>query len=86
MSSSLISFKDSIKDAVPDFELDPRLRELGDARYSELVSWFNKRLDDAIRAAEEEKKDGFQPIFSAGAYVHLLPRRPYVVVNMLLCI
>ncbi|KAF2347978.1 Dynamin superfamily, partial [Trinorchestia longiramus] len=71
MRSSLISFKDSIKDAVPDFELDPRLRELGDARYSELVSWFNKRLDDAIRAAEEEKKDGSQPIFSDGSLLRL---------------
>lgn len=46
---------------------DPKLKELGDEKYSELVMWFNKRLDDAIRAAEEEKREGgAQPIFSDG--------------------
>ncbi|XP_018027861.1 dynamin-like 120 kDa protein, mitochondrial [Hyalella azteca] len=71
MRMKLLAFKDSIKDAVPDFQLDPRLRELGDARYGELVSWFNKRLDDAIRAAEEEKRDASQPIFTEGSLLHL---------------
>jgi len=42
--------------------VDPKFKDLGDAKYSELMSWFNKRLDDAIQAAEEDKKDG-----SAGA-------------------
>ena len=44
---------------------DSKLKELGDAKYAELVSWFNKRLDDAIKAAEEEKKEG-SAIFSDG--------------------
>uniref|UniRef100_A0A6A7G1C7 Dynamin-like GTPase OPA1, mitochondrial n=2 Tax=Hirondellea gigas TaxID=1518452 RepID=A0A6A7G1C7_9CRUS len=64
LRSRLMEFSHSIKDSVPGFELDPKFKELGDAKYSQLVSWFNKRLDDAIKAAEEEKNEGgSQPIF-----------------------
>lgn len=53
--SSLITYRDKIKDAIPEFTLDPKLKELGESHYDQLVMWFKERLDDAIRAAEEEK-------------------------------
>ncbi|XP_071543509.1 dynamin-like GTPase OPA1, mitochondrial isoform X7 [Panulirus ornatus] len=55
--TSLISYRDKIKEAVPDFTLDPKLKELGESHYDQLVLWFKERLDDAIRAAEEEKAE-----------------------------
>ncbi|XP_014237029.1 dynamin-like 120 kDa protein, mitochondrial isoform X1 [Trichogramma pretiosum] len=47
--SSLINFKTSIMDNV---DIDPKLKELGEAKYKEYREWFNQRLDDAIKAAE----------------------------------
>lgn len=41
---------------------DPKFKELGETRYNELVSWFRERLDDAIRAAEEEKEEAISGI------------------------
>ncbi|XP_069168690.1 dynamin-like GTPase OPA1, mitochondrial isoform X3 [Procambarus clarkii] len=55
--SSLITYRDKIKDAVPAFTLDPKLKELGESHYDQLVVWFKERLDDAVRAAEEEKSE-----------------------------
>lgn len=37
---------------------DPKLKELGESKYDQLVLWFKERLDDAIKAAEEEKTEG----------------------------
>lgn len=34
---------------------DPRIKELGEAKYREYRMWFNQRLDDAIKAAETGK-------------------------------
>ncbi|XP_070000663.1 dynamin-like GTPase OPA1, mitochondrial isoform X8 [Penaeus vannamei] len=56
--TALISYRDKIKDSVPDFTLDPKLKELGESKYDQLVLWFKERLDDAIKAAEEEKTEG----------------------------
>ncbi|XP_071543508.1 dynamin-like GTPase OPA1, mitochondrial isoform X6 [Panulirus ornatus] len=63
--TSLISYRDKIKEAVPDFTLDPKLKELGESHYDQLVLWFKERLDDAIRAAEEEKAEN-AAVFSDG--------------------
>ncbi|XP_047490117.1 dynamin-like 120 kDa protein, mitochondrial isoform X1 [Penaeus chinensis] len=56
--TALISYRDKIKDSVPEFTLDPKLKELGESKYDQLVLWFKERLDDAIKAAEEEKTEG----------------------------
>ncbi|XP_042226597.1 dynamin-like 120 kDa protein, mitochondrial isoform X4 [Homarus americanus] len=68
--STLISYRDKIKNAVPEFTLDPKLKELGESRYDQLMLWFKERLDDAIRAAEEEKADS-AGIFSDGEILTL---------------
>lgn len=57
LRESLISFRDKIKDAIPDFTLDPKLKDLGEDKFDQLVLWFKERLDDAIQAAEEEKTE-----------------------------
>ena len=36
---------------------DPKLKSLGEAKYNELQKWFNQRLEDAIKAAQEEKTE-----------------------------
>ncbi|KAB7497194.1 Dynamin-like protein, mitochondrial [Armadillidium nasatum] len=68
--SSLMEFSTKIKDSVPDFELDPKLKELSESQYDLLKEWFRKRLDDAVKAAEEEKVEG-SAIFSDGSLVYL---------------
>ncbi|XP_064117528.1 dynamin-like 120 kDa protein, mitochondrial isoform X2 [Macrobrachium nipponense] len=57
LRESLISYRDKIKDAIPDFTLDPKLKDLGEDKFDQLVLWFKERLDDAIQAAEEEKTE-----------------------------
>ncbi|XP_008217592.1 dynamin-like 120 kDa protein, mitochondrial isoform X1 [Nasonia vitripennis] len=49
---SLMTIKDTLADKV---EIDPRIKELGEAKYREYRKWFNERLDDAIKAAESRK-------------------------------
>ena len=36
---------------------DPRIKQFGEAKYREYRQWFNRRLDDAIKAAEVEQYD-----------------------------
>ncbi|KAK4288827.1 hypothetical protein Pmani_038166 [Petrolisthes manimaculis] len=69
--SSLIAYRDKIKDAVPEFSLDPKLKELGEEQYGQLALWFRQRLDDAIKAAEEEKNDAVGSLFSDGEILTL---------------
>ncbi|XP_068201183.1 dynamin-like GTPase OPA1, mitochondrial isoform X5 [Palaemon carinicauda] len=57
LRESLMSYRDKIKDAIPDFTLDPKLKDLGEDKFDQLVLWFKERLDDAIQAAEEEKTE-----------------------------
>ncbi|XP_030761251.1 dynamin-like 120 kDa protein, mitochondrial isoform X2 [Sitophilus oryzae] len=56
---NLIDFKDNIKNNI---EIDPRIKSLSEAKYSQLKTWFDQRLDDAIAAAEQveqnEKENG----------------------------
>ena len=35
--------------------IDPRLKELGEAKYLQYKQWFEQRLEDAIQAAERSK-------------------------------
>lgn len=35
--------------------IDPRIKELGVAKYREYRTWFDQRLDDAIKAAESHQ-------------------------------
>ncbi|CAK9818538.1 Dynamin-like 120 kDa protein, mitochondrial [Anthophora plagiata] len=46
---SLMSVKEVLSDKM---ELDPRIKQYGEAKYREYKEWFNQRLDDAIKAAE----------------------------------
>ncbi|KAF5277806.1 hypothetical protein FQR65_LT03787 [Abscondita terminalis] len=48
--TSLIQFRDNVKDNI---EIDPRLKELTQARYRDFKDWFDQRLDNAIAAAEK---------------------------------
>ncbi|XP_047490141.1 dynamin-like 120 kDa protein, mitochondrial isoform X4 [Penaeus chinensis] len=73
--TALISYRDKIKDSVPEFTLDPKLKELGESKYDQLVLWFKERLDDAIKAAEEEKTEGsgfFTDDFSSDLKQHAI--------------
>ncbi|XP_042889095.1 dynamin-like 120 kDa protein, mitochondrial isoform X6 [Penaeus japonicus] len=73
--TALISYRDKIKDSVPDFTLDPKLKELGESKYDQLMLWFKERLDDAIKAAEEEKSEGtglFTDDFSSDLKQHAI--------------
>jgi len=36
---------------------DPRIKEIGLAKYEEYRTWFNQRLDDAIKATESQQKN-----------------------------
>lgn len=45
-------------------QTDPRIKQLGDAKYREYKEWFNQRLDDAIRAAEVTQTESSVDIFS----------------------
>nr|CAD7392786.1 unnamed protein product [Timema cristinae] len=51
---SLMSMSDKVKDSI---ELDPRLKALGMEKYQNFRGWFDRRLDDAIRAAETSELD-----------------------------
>ncbi|XP_015430429.1 PREDICTED: dynamin-like 120 kDa protein, mitochondrial isoform X2 [Dufourea novaeangliae] len=46
---TLMSVKDTMADKI---EIDPRIKQFGEAKYKEYRQWFNQRLDDAIKAAE----------------------------------
>uniref|UniRef100_A0A0P4VUU6 Dynamin-like GTPase OPA1, mitochondrial n=1 Tax=Scylla olivacea TaxID=85551 RepID=A0A0P4VUU6_SCYOL len=73
--ASLISYRDKIKDSIPEFSLDPKLWESGEEGYSQIAGWFKERLDDAIQAAEEDKKSGssiFSDDFSPDLKQHAL--------------
>lgn len=50
--SNLVEFKDNVKNNI---ELDPKLKALTGAKYNELKSWFDQRLDDAIAATEAQE-------------------------------
>ncbi|XP_045102855.1 dynamin-like 120 kDa protein, mitochondrial isoform X2 [Portunus trituberculatus] len=73
--ASLITYRDKIKDSIPEFSLDPKLWEAGEEGYSQVAQWFKERLDDAIQAAEEDKKSGssiFSDDFSPDLKQHAL--------------
>ncbi|XP_076048426.1 opa1 mitochondrial dynamin like GTPase isoform X11 [Oratosquilla oratoria] len=57
MRAKLLEFRDKIKASVPDFELDPKMLEVSEEKYEQLVQWFKQRLDDAVLAAEQDKED-----------------------------
>ncbi|CAG5104082.1 Similar to OPA1: Dynamin-like 120 kDa protein [Cotesia congregata] len=66
--STLIDFKDTFAN---NLELDPRIKEYGEAKFNEYKSWLSQRLDDAIQVAEirrlEEEEDNgdYQSVFEA---------------------
>lgn len=48
---SVMEFKNKFK----DFEIDPKYTELGRSRINSLKEWLDERLDQAIKATEEEE-------------------------------
>ncbi|XP_066601642.1 dynamin-like GTPase OPA1, mitochondrial isoform X2 [Prorops nasuta] len=50
----LLNMKNTVSDKI---EIDPRLKEIGEAKYLEYKAWFNQRLQDAIRAAETNEDE-----------------------------
>ncbi|KAK9869644.1 hypothetical protein WA026_003391 [Henosepilachna vigintioctopunctata] len=57
--SSLVVMKDNVKNNI---EIDPRLKSLTEAKYKELKNWFDRRLEDAIEAAEENGVPSSPPV------------------------
>ncbi|XP_011138217.1 dynamin-like 120 kDa protein, mitochondrial isoform X2 [Harpegnathos saltator] len=51
---SLLMVKNTVANKI---EIDPRIKEYGQAKYEEYRVWFNQRLDDAIKAAEIHQRD-----------------------------
>ncbi|XP_066156023.1 dynamin-like GTPase OPA1, mitochondrial isoform X1 [Euwallacea fornicatus] len=50
MRGNLIEFKDNLRNNI---EIDPRIKALSEAKYSQFKNWFEQRLDDAVAAAEK---------------------------------
>ncbi|XP_076298769.1 dynamin-like GTPase OPA1, mitochondrial isoform X4 [Lasioglossum baleicum] len=51
---TLITVKDTIAEKI---DIDPRIKQLGEAKYKEYRNWFNQRLDDAIQAANDAENN-----------------------------
>ncbi|XP_044017914.1 dynamin-like 120 kDa protein, mitochondrial isoform X2 [Aphidius gifuensis] len=49
------TFTDMKNNVANSVEIDPRIKDFGDAKYREYKSWFSQRLDDAIQAAETNR-------------------------------
>ncbi|XP_033222925.1 dynamin-like 120 kDa protein, mitochondrial isoform X1 [Belonocnema kinseyi] len=53
-AQNLLQLKDKL---LGNVHIDPRLKELGEAKYREYKRWFDQRLDNAIKAAESRQYD-----------------------------
>ncbi|XP_076652517.1 opa1 mitochondrial dynamin like GTPase isoform X2 [Halictus rubicundus] len=51
---TLMTVKDTIAEKI---EIDPRIKQFGEAKYNEYRNWFNQRLDDAIQAANDTENN-----------------------------
>ncbi|XP_018374150.1 PREDICTED: dynamin-like 120 kDa protein, mitochondrial isoform X3 [Trachymyrmex cornetzi] len=49
---SLMTIRSNVADKI---EIDPRIKEFGVTKYQEYRTWFDQRLDDAIKAAESHQ-------------------------------
>uniref|UniRef100_A0A1B6EGX7 Dynamin-like GTPase OPA1, mitochondrial n=1 Tax=Clastoptera arizonana TaxID=38151 RepID=A0A1B6EGX7_9HEMI len=45
-----------LSDKISDWELDPRLRSVGESKYNSMKEWFDSRLEGAYLAAEERER------------------------------
>nr|XP_019527070.2 dynamin-like 120 kDa protein, mitochondrial isoform X1 [Aedes albopictus] len=59
-TKSLLAVKDSVKDSI---EIDPRLKQLSENKINEWREWFDKRLDNAIEAAETQQNPQIESSF-----------------------
>jgi len=57
---NLIKVTGNLKDA---FEVNPKLKELGEQKYQNLREWFDRRLEEAIEATAKEEEHGFSDNF-----------------------
>jgi len=53
---SMVELKAKFKDSLDNIKIDPELKVFGDRKLNEMRSWFEERLERAIKAAEEEGK------------------------------
>lgn len=53
---SLMNLSSKFRDSLENLDIDPRLKVFGERKVNELRSWFDERLEQAIKAAEEEGK------------------------------
>ncbi|CAG0883716.1 unnamed protein product [Darwinula stevensoni] len=51
--ASLSNMGQKFKGTISSLDVDPKWREFGDEKYSQLKKWFDQRLEDAIEAAKE---------------------------------
>ncbi|XP_065333695.1 dynamin-like 120 kDa protein, mitochondrial [Cloeon dipterum] len=52
---NLIKLSSNLKDS---FEVNPKLKELGEAKYQNMRDWFDRRLEEAIQATEKAEVEG----------------------------
>ncbi|XP_046463613.1 dynamin-like 120 kDa protein, mitochondrial isoform X2 [Daphnia pulex] len=63
---SLMDLSSKFRDSLEGLDIDPRLKVFGDRKISELRAWFDNRLEDAIKAAEDEGKEGNDKVITQG--------------------
>ncbi|XP_039278968.1 LOW QUALITY PROTEIN: dynamin-like 120 kDa protein, mitochondrial [Nilaparvata lugens] len=54
--AKMITFKDKLG----DFEIDPRLKQFSESRLDKVKDWFDRKLDEAVVAANEQEQKAIQ--------------------------
>jgi len=57
-----------MKEKIRSFELSPEFKSMGESKLNNLKSWFDERLDKAIKASEED--DGPFEVSASPAILH----------------
>ncbi|KAJ8668085.1 hypothetical protein QAD02_009748 [Eretmocerus hayati] len=69
LRSSLMTIKNAVADKL---EIDPRIKEIGEAKYREYKMWLDQRLDDAIKAAEHSKNEYYNNKSSSNREIEVI--------------
>lgn len=63
--TSMIDLKSRFKETLDNVNIDPELKVFGDRKLNELRMWFDQRLEQAIKAVEEENsKVKLEPVLA----------------------
>jgi len=57
---NMIKLSSNLRDS---FEINPKLKQLGEQNYQNFQDWFDRRLNDAIEATAKEDENGFSDNF-----------------------